>query len=122
MIERIEEMPPGTIGLRAAGKLSREDYREVLEPALREGIESGEIRLVFSLTDFHGLEPGAWIEDAKTGLGAWVSNHSAWRRFALVTDVEWVAKAMRAFAWMAPGEVKVFAIDHLEAAKGWVVG
>lgn len=122
MIERIEEMPPGTIGLRAAGKLSREDYREVLEPALREGIESGEIRFVFSLTDFHGLEPGAWIEDAKTGLGAWVRNHSAWKRFALVTDVEWVAKAMRAFAWMAPGEVKVFAIDQLEAAKGWVVG
>jgi hypothetical protein len=57
MIEPIEEMPPGTIGLRAAGKLSREDYREVLEPALQEGIESGEIRLVFSLTDFHGLEP-----------------------------------------------------------------
>ena len=122
MIERIGEMPSGTIGLRATGKLSRDDYREVLEPALREGIDSGEIRLVFSLTDFHGLEPGAWIEDAKTGLGAWVRNHSAWKRFALVTDVEWVAKAMRAFAWMAPGEVKVFAIDQLEAAKGWVVG
>ncbi|HEY4780163.1 MAG TPA: STAS/SEC14 domain-containing protein [Solirubrobacterales bacterium] len=122
MIERIGEMPPGTIGLRAAGKLSRDDYREVLEPALREGIDSGEIRLVFSLTDFHGLEPGAWIEDAKTGLGAWVRNHSAWKRFALVTDVEWVAKAMRAFAWMAPGEVRVFAIDQLEAAKGWIVG
>jgi hypothetical protein len=122
MIERIGEMPPGTIGLRAAGRLSRDDYREVLEPTLREGIDSGEIRLVFSLTDFHGLEPGAWIEDAKTGLGAWVRNHSAWKRFALVTDVEWVAKAMRAFAWMAPGEVRVFAIDQLEAAKGWIVG
>lgn len=121
MIERIEGMPSGTIGLRAAGKLSRDDYREVLEPALREGIGSGEIRLVFSLTDFHGLEPGAWIEDAKTGLGAWARNHSAWKRFALVTDVEWVAKAMRAFAWMAPSEVSVFAIDQLEAAKEWVV-
>jgi hypothetical protein len=29
---------------------------------------------------------------------------------------------MRAFAWIAPGEVKVFAIDQMEAAKGWVVG
>ena len=36
MIERIAEMPPGTIGLRAAGKLTVEDYREVLEPALQE--------------------------------------------------------------------------------------
>jgi hypothetical protein len=34
MIERIEEMPARTVGLRASGKLSKEDYREVLEPAL----------------------------------------------------------------------------------------
>jgi len=47
MIERIEEMPAGTIGLRASGKLSREDYQQVLEPALREGVESGELRLLF---------------------------------------------------------------------------
>jgi hypothetical protein len=122
MIERIEEMLPGTVGLRASGKLSREDYREVLEPVLREAVESGELRLVFVLTDFEGLEPGAWIEDVKTGLGVWVRDHSAWKRFALVTDVEWVAKAMRAFAWMAPGEVSVYRLDQLEEAKGWVDG
>jgi hypothetical protein len=29
MIERIAEMPKGTIGLRAVGELTREDYREV---------------------------------------------------------------------------------------------
>lgn len=56
----------------------------------------------------------------KTGLRAWVRDHSAWRRFALVTDVEWVAKAMRAFAWLAPGEVKVYESTELEAAKTWV--
>jgi hypothetical protein len=122
MIERIEGMPTGTVGLRASGKLSRDDYREVLEPALNEAIESGEIRLVFLLTDFDGLEPGAWIEDAKTGLGAWVRHHSAWKRFALVTDVEWVGKAMRMFAWLAPGEVRVYGLGQLEEAKRWVGG
>jgi hypothetical protein len=45
MIERIQDMSPGTVGLRAAGKLSKDDYVEVLEPALREGIEAGELRL-----------------------------------------------------------------------------
>lgn len=30
MIEKIEDMPAGTIGFRASGKLSREDYREIL--------------------------------------------------------------------------------------------
>jgi hypothetical protein len=122
MVERIDEMPTGTVGLRASGKLSREDYLEVLEPALSVAIESGEIRLVFLLTDFDGLEPGAWIEDAKTGLGAWVRHHSTWKRFALVTDVEWVAKATRVFAWLAPGEVKIYGPGQLEEAKGWVGG
>ncbi len=122
MIERIEGMPAGTVGMRASGKLSREDYREVLEPVLQEAVDSGELRLVFVLTDFEGLEPGAWIEDVKTGLRVWIRDHSAWKRFALVTDVEWVAKAMRAFAWMAPGEVSVYQLDRLEEAKRWVGG
>lgn len=105
MIERAEGAAVGTIELRASGKLTVEDYREVLEPALREGVESGELRLVFVLSDFDGLAHGAWVEDMKTGFEAWLRQHSAWKRFALVTDVEWVAKAMHMFAWMTPGEV-----------------
>jgi len=120
MIERIDGMPEGTIGLTASGKLSRDDYRNVLEPALAEAVESGELRLLFVLTDFGGLEPGAWIEDAKTGLSGWIRNRSAWKRFALVTDVEWVAKAMRMFAWMTPGEVLVRDLGGLDEARAWV--
>jgi len=120
MIERIEEMPAGTIGLRASGELSKEDYVEVLEPAIRAGVESGELRLLFALSDFDGLGPGAWVEDAKTGMRAWVRDHSAWKRFALVTDVEWVARAMRMFAWMAPGEAKVFGLAQEAEARTWV--
>jgi SpoIIAA-like len=122
MIERIDEMPTGTIGLRAAGTLSRDDYRQQLEPALNEAVESGELRLMFVLTDFEGLAPGAWIEDVKTGLEALVRDHAAWKRFALVTDVEWVAKAMRMFAWMTPGEVKVYGLGQEAEARTWVSG
>lgn len=122
MIERIENMPSGAIGLRAGGKLSKDEYVEVLEPALREGVDSGELRLLFLLTDFEGLEAAAYAEDMKTGLRAWIRDHSTWKRFALVTDVEWVAKAMQMFAWMTPGEVKIFAPDELEEAKTWVAG
>ena len=39
MIERIEEMPAGTIGFRASGKLRRDDYVGALEPAMREAVE-----------------------------------------------------------------------------------
>ena len=121
MVEKIEDMPAGTIGFRASGKLSRDDYRKVLEPALKGAADSGEIRMLFSLTDFQGLEPGAWFDDVKTGLGLGLGHHSAWKRSAIVTDVEWVGKAFQLFAWMTPGEVKVFpGLDQLEEAKSWV--
>jgi len=122
MVERIEDMPAGTIGLRASGKLTRDDYRDVLEPALKEGIDSGELRLLFVLTDFDGLAAGAVPEDIKTGLSAWFGHHSAWRRFALVTDTEWVAKAMHMFAWMTPGDVMIRDLDGLDEARVWVAG
>ena len=120
MIERIEDMPAGTIGLRASGKLSKADYVEVLEPAIQEGVDSCELRLLFLLADFDGLEPGAWTEDMKTGLKAWVRDHSAWKRFAFVSDVEWVTKAMRMFAWAAPGEVESFGLAQEAEARAWV--
>lgn len=31
-------------------------------------------------------------------------------------------EAMRAFAWMAPGEVSVYRLDRLGEAKRWVAG
>lgn len=120
MIERIDGMPAGSVGLRASGKLSKEDYTDVLEPALREGVEAGELRLLFVLTDFDGLEASAVAEDFKTGLQVWFRDHSAWKRFALVTDVEWVAKAMHMFTWLTPGEVLIRDLDGLEEAKRWV--
>jgi hypothetical protein len=122
MIERIEAMPAGTIGLRASGKLTKDDYVNVLEPALEEGVGSGELRLLFVLTDFDGLEAAAISEDMKTGLRAWVRDHSAWKRFAVVTDVDWVARAMHMFAWATPGEVMITGLDGLEDAKSWVAG
>lgn len=121
MVERIEDMPAGTIGFRASGKLTREDYKEVLEPVLQEAVDSGEVRMLFCLTEFKGLEPGAWFDDVKTGLGLGIGHHSAWKRSAIVTDVEWVGKAFRLFAWMTPGEVKVYDdLGQEEEARSWV--
>ncbi len=120
MIESIDDMPPRTIGFRASGKLSRPDYHDVLEPVLRDAAESGEIRMLFLLTDFDGLERTAWYEDVKTGLGLGLGHRSAWKRSAIVTNVDWVGKAFQLFAWMTPGEVKVYGLDQLEEAKRWV--
>ena len=120
MIERMDDLPTGVIGLRASGKLTKDDYRDGMEPALKEAIDSGEARVLFVLPDFDGLEPKAWIEDVKTGLGVELENRSAWKRLAVVTGVDWIAKAMRLFAWAMPGELAVFEMDKLDEAKSWV--
>jgi hypothetical protein len=47
-------------------------------------------------------------------------DHTAWKRFALVTDVDWVAKAMHMFTWLTRGEVMIYDLDSLQEAKAWV--
>ncbi len=122
MVERIEDMPAGTIGFRASGEVSRDDYREVLEPALREAVEAGDVRMLYVVDGEFKMDAGAFKEDARTGLEIGLRHHSAWKRTALVTDVEWVRSAIRLFAWMAPGEVRVWGMDGLDEAREWVAG
>jgi len=43
-------------------------------------------------------------------------------RSAIVTDMKWMARATRLFAWMIPGEACVFPLAELEQAKAWVAG
>ena len=120
MIERIEDLPDGVIGLRASGKLSKADYTDVLEPALKEATASGEARVLFVLPDFDGLEAGAWIEDVRTGLRAEIADRSKWKKLAFVCGVDWVTQAMRAFSWAMPGELGVYGMDQLDEAREWV--
>jgi hypothetical protein len=122
MVERIDDMPEGTIGFRASGEVTREDYRQVLEPALREAVASGEVRMLYITDSTFEMDGGAVLEDAKTGLKLGLSHLSVWKRTAVVTDVEWVSRAIRLFAWIAPGEVRVWALDGLAEAREWIAG
>ena len=122
MIEALAGLPEGVIGFRLSGDISGDDYRAVLEPALNAAVEAGEIRFVVAVEDDFEMEGGAVLEDMKTGLKLGVGHHSAWKRTAVVTDKEWIQKAIRLFAWMTPGEVEVFGLDRLEEAKSWAAG
>lgn len=122
MIERIEDMPPGTIGFRAVGEVTRDDYRTVLEPALHEAAEAGEVRMLYVVDSEFAMTAGAVLEDSKAGLTVGLGHLSAWKRTAIVTDVDWVRHAIALFAWMAPGEVKVFGLGELPLARAWVAG
>lgn len=123
MIERIEGMPAGTAGFRFSGEVSRADYDDVFVPALEEVFERGEVRCLCQLgPGFEGYEMGAVWEDIKTGAKFGIGHLSAWKRIALVTDVEWVRHLAALFGWMTPGEMKLYSLDQLEEAKAWVAG
>ena len=119
MLIEIPNLPAGVIGYEVSGKITAEDYRDILEPAVHEQAEAGGIRLVIVVPSFAGFSgPTAIWEDTKMG----VKNWTAWKRAAFVTDVEWMAHAMRWFGWMSPGEVKQFPLAERDAAIAWAAG
>lgn len=120
MVERIEEMPAGTIGFKVLADLTADDYRDQIEPALAEAAERGDVRLLFEIGSSFGMDAGAVLEDAKTGLKLGLGHIKAWKRTAVVTDVDWIRKSIKAFGFMSPGEVQVFPPAELGAAKVWV--
>jgi hypothetical protein len=120
MIERIEEMPAGTIGFKVVSDLTGDDYRDQIEPALAAAAEKGDVRLLFEIDAGFRMDAGAVLEDAKTGLKLGLGHMKAWKRTAIVTDVDWIRKAIKAFGFMAPGEVQVFDLAELGAAKVWI--
>jgi hypothetical protein len=121
MVEKLSEMPAGTIGFRFAGRVEAADYRDVLIPALRDAVESGELRAVFVIgPEYEGFDLGAVKEDLRGAVPLALEHRGAWKRLAAVTDVEWMAKSVEAFRWMMPGEVRVFPLSELGPAKAWV--
>jgi len=118
MITVIPNMPVGTIGLRASGKVSEEDYRDVLVPTISAAMEQGNVRLMYVLEDEADYKPGAVWADTKM----WFKNLKGWERVAIVSDADWLENAVKAFGWLMPGEVKVFESDDIRDAKQWLVG
>jgi hypothetical protein len=123
MIERLTDMPPGTIGFRAEGEIESDDYDEVLVPELKRALDAGGgLRTLYLIEDLEEIEAGALWADTKLGVDLGVRRRDAWIRSAVVTDIPWLTRATRLFAWMMPGEARVFPVADLEQAKAWVAG
>ncbi len=122
MIELLSDMPEGVTGIRVSGRLGGDELRE-LKPKMEGLLTGGEIRLVEVIaSDYEGFGPGGLVEDLKLGFGTVLPHHSAFKRIAIVSDMEWVAHVLHALAWIVPGELAVFGLDELERAKEWAAG
>jgi SpoIIAA-like len=120
VIERLTDMPPGTVGFRVVGEVEREDYDNVLTPELNRALEAGPLRTLYVIESLDEIEPTALWADTKLGFDLAVRHRDAWVRSAIVTDIHWMARATRLFAWMIPGEVRVFSLAESEQAKAWI--
>jgi SpoIIAA-like len=116
MIKELSDLPPGVTGFEAAGTLNAEDYRDVVLPALERASASGEVRFVVVIPEFRGMSGGALWQDLKVG----AEHLRAWKRIALVTDIEWMGHMTTLFGWMTPGEVRHFPLAQRDEAIAWV--
>ncbi len=120
MIERITDLPEHVLGFEAKGKVTAEDYHDVIVPAI-DGMlrETPKLRAICHFGEaFSGFEAAALWEDAKVGM----RHPASWERLALVSDVEWMRHATQLFKLLMPGHVKVFGNDEMAEAREWVCG
>ena len=118
MIEVIIDLPDRVLGLKARGEVTADDYRSTVVPAIEEKLTRfGKVRLLYVLgKDFEGYSGRAAWEDAKVGM----KHLTSFERIAVVTDVDWVERTVKAFGFAFPGEVRVFDDDDLEEARHWI--
>ena len=116
MIENITDLPPATLGFRAPGKITSDEYRQMIEP-IYATLERGDLNIYFELADdFDGLDLGALLQDAKAAGSVGLKHRSSWQRMALVTDNDWVRRGASAFGWLAPGELRLFELPEQDKA------
>jgi len=121
MVEQLTDLPPGTLGFRASGRIGSDEYRRMMEP-IYATLERGEaLNIYFELAeDFHGLDLGALWQDLKAAGSVGLKHRKSWERMALVTDKEWVRHGASAFGWLAPGELRLFEPSERDAALAWL--
>jgi SpoIIAA-like len=114
----LKGLPGDVIAVSAKGTITAQDYRDVLEPAVRDKLKRHD-RLKLLLVagpQFDGYSAGAIWDDARFGL----SHFTAFSKVALVSDTEWIRRAAKLFGPLMPAEVMVFDTADLEAAKQWI--
>jgi SpoIIAA-like len=116
MIELMEGLPDGVVGIEAVGKVTSDDY-DVVMPAIESALAARtKIRLIHALGErFTGFTAGGMWEDGRLGL----SHVSSFERIAVITDHDSVRTLVQAGSWAVPGEMRLFANAERDEAVTW---
>jgi hypothetical protein len=118
VLRRMSQMPAGTIGFEAAGKVDDDDFEDVVAPVLRQEIARGAtLRLLYLFgPKLHDYEADEFQEEVAFA----VRHPTAYERVAVVSDETWLRPALRVLSLLVPGRLRGFPVAELEAAKRWV--
>ncbi len=118
MFKQMFDIPPGTGGFEAVGKIDDDDFEDVVAPVLRQQIASGhKLRLLYLL----GPQLSDYDGDAAQEEFKFAARHStAYERVAIVTDESWLRPALRLISVLVPGKIRGFPVVDLAAARTWV--
>jgi hypothetical protein len=117
MFKFIEGLPSDVLAVEAVGKVTHEDYRDALVPRAEAMMVQGPIKLLYVIgNQFTGFELEALWDDNAFGIKHW---HD-FSRIAVVADQTWLRAMVSMFKPFFPGEVRLFTLSELSAAKDWI--
>jgi hypothetical protein len=118
MIEVLPESEGNVLALKAVGKLTDRDYKDVLIPRLEALIrEYGKARLLLDMGDeFHGWEAAAAWDDARFGL----AHRKDFEKMGVIGGPRWVEWCMKLGALLISGEIRSFTAGERDAAFAWI--
>jgi hypothetical protein len=116
VLESIQGLKNGVVGMRAIGQFTIADYSAIIEPQL-EKLETAreQLRLLLYLgADFTGFGEGAWGDLTDE------IRHTHFHRGAVVTDDGAIRTGLNILKWALRGDVRTFQNFEYEVAVRWV--
>src|SRR5689334_18180108 len=114
MLELIGGLPKNVVGIAASGKVTMQDCRDVLVPAIEKSRKSHDkIRLYYEI---NSRFPGSAWDDLDLGL----EHASCCERVAIVTDIGWVRLTVKAVRFLIPSEIRVFTTLEVDEGRDWI--
>jgi hypothetical protein len=116
---KLEETKNGKVlKVEATGKLTHNDYQQLVPKVEQLIKQHGKISLLFQMADFHGWESAALWDDIKFD----AKHFSDIDRLAMVGDKKW-EKGMSLFCRpFTTAKIRYFEKDEMVEAQSWVEG
>lgn len=116
MIETIDDLPAGCIGMRVIGQFAVDDFTTTIAPMIDDVVERhAQLRLVLHLGEkFEGFGEGAWGDSTRK------IQHVRFHRGAVVTDDGHLSAAINVMKWTLHGHLRTFHNSEFDKAVHWV--